>query len=363
MERMKAARFYGQGDIRVESLAIPAPGPGEVLVRVRRCGICGSDLRTFQHGSSGGRYRTPRTLGHEFSGVVEALGEGVAGLHPGDRVAAAPASACGACEACRHGSPTLCANALDFGTTQEGAHAECVVIPAPLVSQGGLVHLPDDLSDESASLLEPLGTSFRGLVTRGRIQPGETVVILGDGPIGLIQVMLAKLLGAGMVVSVGHHADRLALAKEFGASAVVEASGKDISTAVRRATGTDGADLVVVSAPSPDAVEQSLQLARGGGRLIIFGGVPRGSTVEIDPNRIHYGELEVIGSLNCTTEEFRTALGHARRLPLDRLITHRVPLDRVLEGYRLMAERVALKAVVVMDSNPTRGGGLAGGIL
>ena len=348
MQRMKAARFYAQGDIRVEDIPVPEASPGEVLVRVRMCGICGSDLRTLQHGSSGGRYRTPRTLGHEFSGVVEAIGDGLAGFHPGDRVAAAPASACGACEPCRHGAPTLCANALDFGTTQDGAHAEYVIIPAALVTQGGLVRLPNDLSDEKASLLEPLGTCYRGLTTRGRMRPGETIVILGDGPIGLIQVMLAKALGAGAVVCVGHHSDRLALARELGASAV-EAGTRDVSMALRSAIGVAGADLVVVSAPSPEAVEQSTSLVRGGGRVVVFGGVPRGSTVEIDPNRVHYGELEIIGSLNCTTEEFRAGVEYARRLPLDRLITHRVPLDRILEGYQKLADRVALKVVVETD--------------
>ena len=349
MQKMVAARFYGQGEIRLEELPLPTPGPEEVLLRVRLCGICGSDLRTFQHGSSGGNYRTPRTLGHEFTGVVEAAGEGTVGFRPGDRVAAAPASACGVCALCKQGSPTLCSNALDFGTTQEGAHAEFVIIPAPLIAQGGLVRLPDDVSDEKASLLEPLGTSIRGLLTRGRLRPGESIVIIGDGPIGLIQVMLAHQFGA-RVVCIGHHIDRLALAREIGAESTIDALTQDVGAVVRRQTEGEGADLVMVSAPSPDAVKQSLELARGGGRVVIFGGVPRGSTVEIDPNRVHYSELEVIGSLNCTTAEFRQALEYAPPLPLDRVITHRVPLDRIHEGYQLMADRTALKVVVVMGN-------------
>lgn len=348
MPTMTAARFYGKGDIRVEQIPRPVPAPGEVLVQVRCCGICGSDLRTFQRGSSAGSFPTPRILGHEFAGQVVELGAGVTGFRRGDRVAAAPASSCGQCFNCRRGSTTLCLNALDFGTTQAGAHAEYVLIPAPLVAQGGLVVLPDDISYDKASMLEPLGTCLHGLRTRGGLEKGEVVVIIGDGPIGLIQVMLAHHMGASTVVCAGHHADRLEYARQWGAQIVVNSHHKDLKDAVHGATEGMGADLAVVSVPVAQASQEAPSLVRDGGRIVIFGGVPKGSTIPLDPNAIHYHELSLIGSLNCTVEEYRESLDFAGRLPLDQVITHRVPLARILDGYEITANRIGLKVLVEM---------------
>ncbi len=154
MATMKAALYYGKGDIRLEEVPRPVPAPGEVLVRVRYCGICGSDLRSYLRGSPPGDLPVPRILGHEFAGQVAELGAGVKGLEVGDRVAAAPATVCEECFYCRRGVPTLCLNALDFGTTHNGAQAEYVLIPELLVAQGGLVKLPPEMSYEKAALLE-----------------------------------------------------------------------------------------------------------------------------------------------------------------------------------------------------------------
>ena len=293
-----------------------------------------------------GNLPLPRILGHEFSGEVVEVGSGVTGLPPGARVTAAPASACGQCLYCQRGSPTLCLNALDFGTTQNGAHAEYVLIPAPLVAQGGLVPIPEEVSFEKAALMEPLGTCWRGLQVRGRLRHGESVVVVGDGTIGLIQVMLAHHLGAGKVLCAGHHDERLALARRWGADFTVNTSHRDLQQAVREATGGTGADLVVVSVPDAAAAQQALGLVRGGGRVVAFSGVPRGNHVLVDPNLVHYGELTVFGSFNCTVEEFRQAVEVAVNLPLEELVTHRVPLVQVLDGYQLMARKAGLKVLV-----------------
>ncbi len=346
MTTMMAAVFYGRGDLRVESVPRPVPGRGEVLVRVRYCGICGSDLRTYREGSMPASLPLPRILGHEFSGEVAEVGPGVTDVEPGARVTAAPASACGQCLYCRRGSPTLCVNALDFGTTQNGAQAEYVLIPAPLMAQGGLVPIPEGVSYEKAALMEPLGTCWRGVCVRGRLQRGESVVIIGDGTIGLIQVMLAHHLGAGKILCAGHHDERLALARRCGADFTVNTSHRDVQQAVHEATGGSGADLVVVSVPDATAAQQALGLARGGGRVVAFSGVPRGSQVIVDPNLVHYGELTVIGSFNCTVEEFRQAVQVAGSLPLEELVTHRVPLEKAVDGYQLMARKVGLKVLV-----------------
>ncbi|MBC7233988.1 MAG: alcohol dehydrogenase catalytic domain-containing protein [Chloroflexi bacterium] len=348
MATMKAAMYYGKGDIRVEEVPKPVPAPGEVLVRVRYCGICGSDLRSYQRGSPPGNLPVPRILGHEFAGEVAEVGAAVEGFQIGERVAAAPATACGECFYCQRGSPTLCLNALDFGTTHNGAQAEYVLIPAQLVAQGGLVKLPEEISYERASLLEPVGTCVRGLHTQGKLQRGETVVVIGDGALGLIQVALASHFGAGTVICAGHHEERLVQARQWGAQITVNTHDEPLLPVVREATDGMGADLVMVSVPNAQALQEGLPLVRGGGRLLVFGGVPRGSTVPIEPNLIHYGELHVLGTFNCTVEEFRAAVEIARGLPLEKLVTHRVPLEQILDGYQLMAGKAALRVLVDM---------------
>ncbi|MBC7261279.1 MAG: alcohol dehydrogenase catalytic domain-containing protein, partial [Chloroflexi bacterium] len=312
--------------------------------------ICGSDSRSYQRGSPPGNLPIPRVLGHEFAGQVAELGEGVQGFQIGERVAAAPATACGECFYCRRGSPTLCLNALDFGTTHNGAQAEYVLIPALLVAQEGLVKLPEEISYERAALLEPVGTCVRGLRTQGQLQKGETVVVIGDGALGLIQVALASHLGAGKVICAGHHEERLAQARRWGAQITVNTHQEALLPIVRDVTEGMGADLVMVSVPNAQALQEGLPLVRGGGRLVVFGGVPRGSTVPIEPNLIHYGELHVIGTFNCTVEEFREALDIAKGLPLEELVTHRVPLAQILDGYQLMGEKAALRVLVDIGS-------------
>jgi L-iditol 2-dehydrogenase len=350
MSTMLAALYYGAGDVRLEQLARPVPAAGEALVRVRYCGICGSDLRSYLKAPPPGKFPLPRVLGHEFSGTVAALGAEVSGFELGDRVAVGPATSCGGCFYCRKGAPTLCLNAQDYGTSQPGAFAEYVLVPARLVSQGGLVSIPDQLSDQQAALIEPLGTCFHGMVTRGHLQPGETVAVIGDGTIGLIQVMLAKHLGAGTVICAGHHDDRLEYARRFGAQITINTYREDLMEAVHGATEGMGADLVMISVPNPRAFAEAIPLARGDGRIVIFGGVPKGSTTELDSNTVHYSELTITGSFNCSVQEFRQATALASELPLAELVTHRVPLARIVDGFELMAAKSGLKVLVEMQN-------------
>jgi L-iditol 2-dehydrogenase len=346
MAKMWAAMYYGKGDIRLEEVPRPVPGPGEVLMHVHYCGICGSDARSYQKGPPPGNFPMPRIMGHEFSGQVAELGAGVHGFRVGDRVAAAPATSCGQCFYCRKGALTLCLNAKDYGTSHNGAQAEYALVLARMVEQGGLVALPDELTDEKAALIEPAGTCYHGMVTRGRLAAGEAVVVVGDGAIGLIQVMLARHLGAGIIVCAGHHDARLAMARRFGAEITVNTHHDDLASIVRRATEGMGADLVMVSVPNVTAFEQALLAVRGDGRLVLFGGVPRGSTTDFDPNVVHYGELAVVGSFNCNVDEFRHVAQIARSLPLEELISHQVPLARIIEGYEALASKDALKVLV-----------------
>jgi len=225
-----------------------------------------------------------------------------------------------------------------------------VIIPSQLLAQGGLVILPEGVSYEKASLLEPLGACLHGLRARAGLERGETIVIIGDGPIGLIQVMLARHLGASTVICAGHHDDRLAYARRWGAHIAVNTHIEDLHDIVRGVTEDMGADLVMVSVPNARALREALALVRGGGRIVVFGGLPKGSTVELDPNLIHYEEVTLTGAFNCTVGEFRQALEIARDLPLGGLITHCVPLVRILDGYKVMAAKTALKVLVTMQN-------------
>jgi L-iditol 2-dehydrogenase len=287
-------------------------------------------------------------LGHEFSGEVVQLGDGVEDFKVGDRVSAAPATWCGECFYCRREAKTLCLNPIDFGSTHMGALAEYVIIPAIMVEQGGLVVLPDEVPFERGALLEPLGTCIRGMLTQGKLEPDQNVVIVGDGPIGLLQVMLAKRMGASWVLCVGHHDDRLAKAKQLGADQVVNSKEMTPDEVVHDQTQGMGADLIIVSVPSAEANQAFLKFVRGSGHFVIFGGVPRESTISVDPNFLHYDEIVLTGSYNCTVEEFQYARDLSKDLALEEIISHKVPLGQIHAGLEIISRREGLKVLVVM---------------
>lgn len=348
---MTAALFYGKGDIRLEQVPRPEPREGEILVKVHGCGICGSDFRLFQRGPANDMiagWQIPRILGHEFSGEVIQLGDGVTGFQLGDRVSAAPATWCGECFYCCRGARTLCENPIDFGSTHMGALAEYVVIPSLMVRQGGLVVLPGHVTFERGALLEPVGTCVRGVLTMGELKPGQSVVIVGDGPIALLQVMLASYMKAGWILCIGHHDDRLVKAQQFGAKYVVNSEKTDPEGIVHDLSEGKGADLIIISVPSAQANQDYLRLVRGGGRFVIFGGVPGEKTISVDPNFIHYGEVVLTGSYNCTVEEFQQARDLSTELPLEEIISHKVPLEEVQNGFEIIRRREGLKVLVVM---------------
>ncbi len=352
MEKMTAALFYGQGDIRFEQVVKPKAGPGEIVVRVHGCGICGSDYRLFARGPASetiASWPLPRILGHEFAGEVIEIGQGARGFRIGDRVSAAPATWCGDCFYCRRGETTLCLIPVDFGSTHMGAMAEYVLIPALMVQQGGLVRLPNNAPFDRGCLLEPFGTCVRGLMTKGKLQAGQSVVIIGDGPIALLQVMLAQYLRAGWIAAIGHHDERLALARQFGAHHTINSNKDDPAPLIRDLTEGMGADLVVHSVPSAGTMQEYHGLVRGGGRFVIFGGVPSGSRFSVDPNFIHYSEVEITGSYNCTVQEFQTARDLSAHIPLERVITHRVILSDIQEGFDLIRRREGLKVLAVAE--------------
>jgi len=330
----------------VERLPIPEPPPGGLLVRVEACGLCGSDLRTLRTGHR--RVTFPWTIGHEVAAQVERTGVGYRGpWKPGERLAVGPLAYCGACPSCLEGMHELCEEQREIGQAWPGAFAEFLALPEAAVRLGNVQRAPDGLDPALVTLAEPLSSCINAQ-EKVAVEMGDSVAILGAGPIGCIHAALARTRGAYQVVLVDVDPSRLALAAPFGADARVDASAEDPVAAVRRLTGGRGASVVITATPSPQAAVQAVEMARKGGRVVQFGGLPLSeSRPGIDLNRIHYEGLHLIGVTTFAPRHNRKALEliASGRLPAERLITHRFPLSQFEEGARLALAGRALKAV------------------
>lgn len=324
---MQAAILYGRQDVRVETVPIPAPGPGEVLIKVAAALTCGTDVKVFRRGAHARMIRPPARFGHEFAGVIAAAGPGVTAWRAGMRVVAANSAPCRRCPPCRRGQPNLCRDLLFVN----GAYADYLVLPARVV-QENLLELPPTMPCRTAALTEPLACVVRGVEA---VQPArqETVAILGAGPVGLMFVQLVTHAGA-RVVLIGKGAQRLAGGRSCGAASVLDLNATpDPVEAARAALPAEGADAVVEAVGRPEAWTQALALVRPGGRVVVFGGCPAGTTVPLDTHRLHYDELTVRGVFHHTPEAIRAALmlladGVVRP---DLLITEEAPLARLPE--------------------------------
>jgi len=317
---MRAARLHAPGRMVVEEVARPAPGARDLLVRVEACGICGSDRHMFR-----GEYPTakPVTLGHEFCGLVEAVGAEVADVRVGDRVSGDPNIACGVCEACRAGRPNLCVGLSPIGVMRDGGFAEYVLVP-----EGQAAVLPAGLDPRHGAFCEPVSCCLHAIDV-ARIPPGGSVLILGGGVIGLLMVELARQAGAGAVVVATRQAPRRELALALGASHAIEAGRAETDNEILSAL-PGGADVVFECAGVPETVTQAIRLARLGGTVVLFGVVPQDDRVQISPFELLTRELRLESAwLNPRTHQRAAALISAGALSLDRLITRTIGLEDV----------------------------------
>ncbi|NPV86979.1 MAG: alcohol dehydrogenase catalytic domain-containing protein [Anaerolineae bacterium] len=347
-ESMLAAVYHGAHDVRVEEVPVPQVGAGELLVRVRSASVCGTDLRIY-HGSH--RKYPPGTVripGHEVVGVIAALGAGVDGYRVGEKVFIAPNMGCGHCRQCVSGNNNLCASYDAIGVTLDGGFAEYVRIPAQAVLQGNVMPVAEEVDAAVAALIEPFACVLRGQRPL-HIRPGDVVLVMGAGPIGIMHLMLAKLSGAARVLVSEPAAERLAQAAQLGADAVINPAEADVEVFVRQESGGRGADVVIVAAPAHKAQEQALQLAAISGRINFFGGLPKDRpTILFDSNLLHYKELLVTATTACSTYDCRQAadIVNSGRIDLSPLISRRFALRQALEAFAAAEDGKALKVVI-----------------
>jgi L-iditol 2-dehydrogenase len=340
---LKAHMLLAPGHIELRDLPSPLPGQGELTVTIRAALTCGTDLKTFRRGHP--KIPLPSPFGHEFSGVVASVGEGVVNFRPGDPVMAVHSAPCGSCFYCTAGQENLCEHIME--TKVLGAFAEEILLPAHIVARN--VHpKPPHLSFEEAAFLEPLACVVHG----NRVQPigpGETLVILGAGPIGLLFLLLARAREVGRVVVAGRRRDRLQLARELGADLVVDTERENPLATVAAYTGNRGADQVIECTGLPAVWESCPGLVRKGGRILLFGGCPAGSRACFDTARLHYDEITLQGVFHFTPQ----AVSEARNLLISGnidvrpLISGRFPLGELEQALGLLMAGRGVKYAIV----------------
>ena len=341
---MRAAVFHGPGKLELEERPDPVAGPGEVVLDVIADTVCGTDVRLLK-GQKAAKAGT--ILGHEVSGRVSEVGAGVTGYAEGDVVAVCPSVTCGNCWFCNRDLEMFCTSYQLIGYEVDGGLAEKIRIPAHLVERGNLVTTTADLPPGALSLAEPLSCVLNGFREYG-VHPGETVVILGAGPIGMLHAQLARLAGAQHVVVSNRGAARREHALRLGATHAVDPSGEDLGALVRELTDGRGADAVVVTIGKPELFDDALKLARIGGRVNAFAGFPKGGTATIDPNDIHYGQLRVTGGSNSRRSDFADAvrLMETGRIEVASMVTHCFNLEDVVAAIELQEAGEAVKIAV-----------------
>lgn len=344
---MKVARFHAPGDVRLEDAPEPVCGAREVKLRVRNCSTCGTDVKILRNGHP--NLSPPRVMGHEIAGEVVEVGAEVSGWAVGDRVQVIAAVPCGDCRQCRKGRMAVCENQTSVGYQYEGGFAEYLVVPHEVLRVDGLNRIPEGLSFAEASVAEPLACVLNGQRLAG-VGPGDVVVVVGAGPIGCLHVRLARARGAARVVLADMQPDRLKLAADLvDPDETVDVSSTDLVEAVLALTDGAGADVVITAAASGAAQEQALRMTARGGRISFFGGLPKDKPViAVDSNLVHYRELTIVGANGSSPADNAEALRliASGEVPVADLITHRLPLERVLDAFDIVARGEAIKVTI-----------------
>ena len=345
-ETMKAVMVRAPMQFDLEDVPVPDVPEQGLLLGVKACGLCGSDLRTLRSGHR--KVVFPWVIGHEICGVVAQVGPGYQGRWQiGDLLAVGPPAYCGVCEFCLNGQYEFCEGYLEIAQAWPGGFAEYVAIPEECVKLGAIELVPDGLEPVFAAVVEPISSCINAQ-EKGKVGLGDTVVIIGSGPIGCIHISLARARGADKVFVADIVDDRLKLAEPFEPDATINVSRVDLVEEVRRLTNDRGADVVVTATPASIAQVQAVEMAKKGGRILLFGGLPKdNSKPGVDMNIVHYNALHLIGTTTFAPRHFRLALKlvASGRIPADKLVTCRFPLSEFKQGARMALEGKVLKAV------------------
>jgi L-iditol 2-dehydrogenase len=346
---VKALVFHEPKVMEVADLPLKRTGPGEIRVRVLYAGVCGTDRRIFMGTKT---VHGPRVIGHEFAGIVDEVGDGVTAWEPGQRVAVYPIVTCGRCHACREGRKNICLRRRTFGYEIDGGFADYVVVVAEAVDGGNVVALPDVVSDIAAAASEPVAAALQGVVRAG-VRADDAVLIIGAGPIGIAHLELSRLHGASCVIVSEPDGERREGARRRGATHVINPADGPLAAQVRALMGNDGPRIAFVDAGVPALIGEALQSVRKGGRCVIFAGMPTGSRFELDPNTIHYGELDLVGSSGSTPELQAQVLTWASegRLDLESYVSEVLALDDWPQAFSETASAAGLKVVFGMGQS------------
>ena len=344
---MRALIFDRPGEIRVDDIPAPQPGPGEAVIEVGAASVCASDLRVYR----GEKYAKSGVVpGHEFAGRVVALGDGVSDLSLGDGVAVYPIIACGGCDFCRRGLRNRCTSRRTLGYDANGGLAEQVLLPAALVSQGHAVKLAEGADWGRAALTEPTACVLNSLESC-RFRAGVSVAVLGAGPMGLLHVLLARALGAGEIIVAEPVELRREVALAIGATRVCSGEPDELGAIVNEATAGNGCDIVIVSVGLNGLTETALQVAGRQSSVNLFAGFPPESSALVDVNDLHYREVSLTGTQNATPDQFRRTAALLPSLDaVDRIVSHRFALSSADQAYTSRDDLSVLKTAVLPDA-------------
>lgn len=343
---MKAAVLRAPKVLQLSDITTPEAAPGELVLRVRAAMVCGTDLRILTGRKTKG-VRFPSVIGHEFAGEVVQVGDGVSQFKTGDRVCMDPVIPCRACAYCKTGRENVCLHRQAMGYEFDGAFAEYIRIPAIALAAGNVFMMPAQMSFESAALAEPLACCINGQRNAG-VQVGDTVVILGAGPIGLMHAALARLSGARQVIVSEPNAARRQAAADRGVEHVCDPGTESVMEFVKARTDGLGADVVILAIGVPQLANEALHLVRKGGHVNLFAGFSAGDTSNIDVNLIHYNEIVVTGASALSRRDYGLALNmlSAGQIDANSLITHRYEVADSLAAFDEAGSGRALKVAI-----------------
>lgn len=355
---MRAAVYRGINDVRLETVPVPRIGPGELLIKIATCGLCGTDLKKIHMGS----HSAPRIFGHEMAGIVAEVGAGVTNFAVGDRVVAFHHIPCGQCHYCRKKTFAQCEGYKTTGTTagfeaSGGGFAEYIRAFDWIVANRGVVRIPDDVPFEQAAFAEPLNTVLKG-VKMLNMEPDDTVLVIGQGPIGLMHAALAHRTGARVFTS-DLFPERHALAARFGLTNPIDASKEDVVKRMKAETEGRGADAVILAVGANSLIRTAMDATRPGGKVMLFAQTQHGEAM-IDPAAVCMDEKALLGSYSASIEIQDEVLdliftGYRNGFDLTQLISHRLPLDQAIAAIDLASHPQSGSMKIMMEPTPGAG--------